>query len=138
VDLLQSERRLVLVAEDDPADLLLIKHAAERTASGPRFVLVRGGEEVLAYLQGGEPFADREKFPYPDLVLLDLHMPKMGGLEVVQWIKSQHEHSALRVVVWSDSDYHKEIEEAKNSGAERVARRPKSIEDLEAFLHSLV
>jgi len=65
--------------------------------------VVRDGREALAYLAGKELYAKRADYPLPCLVLFDLKMPKMSGLDVLRWIRSQPAHLALRVIVFSSS-----------------------------------
>src|SRR5256885_2337248 len=65
-------KQAILLAEDNPDDVLLIRLALEKTGSDDLLRIVRDGEEVLNYLQGEEVYADREQFPVPKLLLLDL------------------------------------------------------------------
>jgi CheY-like chemotaxis protein len=84
----------ILLVEDDANDVLLIQRAF-RKASIPRAVhVVEDGERALAYLSGAGPFGDREKYPIPGLVLLDLKLPRKAGLEVLDWVRKHP--SALR------------------------------------------
>src|SRR5437762_13792005 len=89
----------ILLAEDNADDVLLIRLALEKTGAGDLLRVVRDGEEVLQYLQGEGAFSDRTQFPVPDLLLLDLAMPRMSGLEVLAWLQPRAEWMHLPVVV---------------------------------------
>src|SRR6516165_9437169 len=89
---------VVLLAEDNQDDVLLVRRAFERAGLKNQIHIVQNGLEAIAYLNGDGLFEDREKYPLPDLVLLDLRMPKADGLEVLGWIRHQWEFLHLCVV----------------------------------------
>src|ERR1051326_2388427 len=84
-----TDRSTVLLAEDDLDDVLLTQIAFERARLANPLQVVRDGEEAIAYLRGEGAFADRERFPFPILLLLDLKMPKVDGFQVLSWLQSQ-------------------------------------------------
>ena len=102
----------VLYVEDDDNDVLLMRRAWTRADVQNPLQLVSDGEGAIAYLSGEGQYANRVKYPKPCLVLLDLKMPKITGLDVLRWIRSQPEHLALRVIVFSSSKQPKDINEA--------------------------
>ncbi len=128
----------ILVAEDNPADLLLLRRAVQQICGSVRFHFVGDGEEVVNYLNGSGKFADTIAFPYPSLLLMDFHLPKLSGLEVLQWIKLQIKHAGIRVIMWSDSDFGSDFKKAFAAGAEQVLRRPSGIDELTQFLSKFV
>src|SRR5215471_8973759 len=69
----------ILHVDDDVNDLLLFEHACRKVGVSCQLHAVNDGEEAIAYLQGANRFADRQQFPLPDLVLLDLKMPRLSG-----------------------------------------------------------
>src|SRR2546425_9177589 len=77
----------ILLAEDNPDDVLLAEVAFERAGLTSRLLVVPNGEEAVRYLQGAGPYADRLQFPFPHPILLDLHMPKATGFEVLEWLR---------------------------------------------------
>src|SRR5438552_6299944 len=95
------QKQAILLAEDNADDVLLIRLALEKAGAGNLLRVVRDGEEVVQYLQGQGVFADRTQFPVPDLLLLDLAMPRMSGLEVLAWLQPRAEWIHLPVVVLS-------------------------------------
>lgn len=95
----------VLLAEDNPNDVVLIRRALEETRALNPLQVVGNGAEVIRYLAGEGSFADRAAYPFPVLLLLDLKMPVVDGLEVLRWL---HDHPEiprkLPVVVLSSTE----------------------------------
>ena len=114
---LSKERYLVLMVDDSEDDCLLIKMAIGK-ADRLRFIgSVSDGEELVSYLTGKEEYQDRQRFPLPDMLLLDLKMPRRNGFEVLEWLKSQPFENMV-VVVLSGSDQDDDIEKAMELGAD--------------------
>src|SRR5438067_13585502 len=90
--------KTILQVEDDPNDVFLFKHAMNKVGLTNPVQIATDGQEAIDYLYGEGKFADRAKFPYPCLVLLDLKLPVVMGLGVLRWIRKQP-GKALRVVV---------------------------------------
>jgi two-component system response regulator len=124
----------VLVAEDDPNDLLLLERAAMGVQEKARFHFVRDGEELLHYMKGEGAFADRAAFPLPNLVVLDIHLPKINGIQLLHWIRSQPRLAGLKIIVWSGSEYEAEFATVKAAGADGAMARPRSFEELQALI----
>jgi len=132
------------VAEDDPNDIRLLELASQQfPASEIKFQIVRDGEEALAYLRGQGAFADRRAHPLPDLVLLDVRMPRLDGFQVLHWIRSQPDFSELKVFVWADSQFHSDVDRARKGGADRIIPKPNQmaalrdiLREIKALLHS--
>jgi CheY-like chemotaxis protein len=114
---LSKERYLVLMVDDSEDDCLLIKMAIGK-ADRLRFIgSVSDGEELVSYLTGKERYEDRHLYPLPDMLLLDLKMPRRNGFEVLEWLKSQPFENMV-VVVLSGSDQRGDIEKAMELGAD--------------------
>src|SRR5215472_13464238 len=94
----------ILVVEDDENDVALIRRTLTNACIPNRRQFVESGEEAINYLIGVGCYSDREKYPLPALVLLDLHLPGKNGFEVLQWIRGHRNFSELRVVVLTSSD----------------------------------
>jgi CheY-like chemotaxis protein len=86
--------------------------------------VVGNGEEALNYLSGTGKYASRAEFPLPELVLLDLKMPKVDGFEVLRWIRSQRDLSGMRVVVLSSSESIRDVNLAYALGANSFLVKP--------------
>ncbi len=120
----------VLVAEDDSDDAFFLKRAFFKAGIDAPVHLVRDGQEVIDYLSGVPPYDDREAYPLPGLLLLDLKMPRVTGFEVLQWLQ---EHPSLRripVVVLSGSGRPVDVERAYSLGANYYAIKPQDVDQL--------
>ncbi|HZR21287.1 MAG TPA: response regulator [Verrucomicrobiae bacterium] len=91
----------ILVAEDDANDVLLLKRAFTKAQVPAALFFVSNGQEAISYLEGQSPFDDRTTYPFPSVLLLDLNMPGVGGLEVLQWLAARPDLSGLRVAIIS-------------------------------------
>ncbi|GAB1544359.1 response regulator [Scytonema sp. NUACC21] len=98
-----TELPIVLVVEDNPNDLLFIQRAATKANLRICLKTVSTGDEAVSYLLGEGSYADREQYPLPNIILTDTRMPRMGGLELVIWIKQQPNFQDLPIVVMSSS-----------------------------------
>ena len=113
---LAKERYMVLMVDDSDDDCLLIKMAVGRAERLHFIGSVSDGEELVEYLSGTGKFADRVQFPLPDLLLLDLMMPRKNGFEVLKWLQTQPFNDML-VVVLSGSEQPQDIKQAMKLGA---------------------
>jgi CheY-like chemotaxis protein len=116
----------VLLADDSEDDVVLLRRSLR---NHPRLVVaeVPDGEEAIHYLAGSGEYADREKFPFPDLVVLDIRMPKINGFEVLTWLQSQ-EFPNLRKLMLSGSPLAADREYALALGAHDYCTKAASIE----------
>lgn len=107
-----AEQRVILLIDDQEADVLLIRRALQKAGLDYPVLSVSGGIEALAYLNGDPPFFDRNRYPLPALVLLDVRMPRMDGFEVLTWIRSNPQFAALPIVMLTGAE---EIGQAKRA-----------------------
>lgn len=123
------EHAVILLAEDEEDYVLLIKHAfAKANIPNPLFV-VWNGEEAIAYLKGEGKYSNREEYPLPELMLLDLKMPRVNGFEVLKWMRAQPGLAGLRVLVLTSSDQIRDVNDAYQLGANSFLVKPTDFED---------
>jgi CheY-like chemotaxis protein len=126
-----SKLNPVLLAEDNPNDVLLVQQAFVDNAIANPLLVVGNGDEAIRYLAGEGRFGDREQNPFPALFLLDLKMPVKDGLEVLQWL---HEHpeipKQLPVVVFSSSELPEETQKAFSMDIQACIVKPVSFAHL--------
>jgi len=128
---------VILLAEDDPNDVLLIQRAFQRNHVANPVQVVRDGEEALAYLSGQAPFADRELHPLPVLMLMDLKMPRKSGLEVLEWVRQQPGLKRLPIIVLTSSNQSPDINRAYELGANSYLVKPAGFDSLLELVKSL-
>ena len=129
-----TENKTILLAEDNSDDVLLIRLAMEKIGFAGRLVPVSNGEDALDYLQGKGKYTDHEQFPAPDLVLLDLAMPRMSGLEVLAWVQQHSPWSHVPVVVLSGFGDESAIRRAYDLGAAGFVVKPGEFRELIATM----
>jgi len=121
---------VILLAEDDPNDVLSVQRAFQRNYVANPVQVVRDGEEALAYLSGQAPFADRERHPLPVLMLMDLKMPRKSGLEVLEWVRRQPGLKRLPIIVLTSSNQSPDINRAYELGANSYLVKPAGFDSL--------
>lgn len=124
------DREVILLAEDEEDYVLLIKQAfLKAEIQNPLFVVSTGGE-LMAYLKGEGKYANRDEYPLPDLLLMDIKLPGFTGLEILGWVRSQPGLSGLRVLVLTSSDHMRDINDAYRLGANSFLLKPYDFSDL--------
>lgn len=131
-------KKVLLVAEDDENDALLLERALRRADSDFHLVRVADGEELVSYLQGDHPYHDRAAHPEPDLVLLDLKMPRMDGFDVLRWRRKKENGCLLPVIVFSSSTLERDVRLAYALGANSYVVKPMRSEALDGMVQALL
>jgi CheY-like chemotaxis protein len=117
-------QNVLLHVEDDPNDAVLLQRAFRKANSPLTIQAVTDGDKAVAYLSGANEYADREKYPLPAVVLLDLKMPRKSGLEVLQWIRSEQKLRRLIVIVFTSSKHDEDVNKAYEIGANSYLVKP--------------
>lgn len=128
---------VILIAEDDHDDFLLAQEALKTAHILNPLQRVHDGEELMSYLRGEGEFSQREKYPFPNLLLLDLNMPKMDGREALALIKQDPELKALPTIVLTTSKAEEDILESYLSGGNSYIRKPVSFEGLVEIMRTV-
>jgi CheY-like chemotaxis protein len=132
-----SEPPSVLLAEDDSHDVFFMQRAYAHSALPNRLFVVRDGVEAVAYLSGTDPYADRQQFPLPGLLLLDLKMPRMNGFDVLQWLQGRPEFKRLPIVILSGSGLSEDVHRAEELGADDYRVKSSNINHLTQMVYEL-
>jgi CheY-like chemotaxis protein len=119
---------VILVVDDDMGDRMLAQRAFLKAKLLNPVLSVNSGEQAISYLNGQGIYADREKYPLPSLILLDLDMPTVDGFEVLRWIRDQPKFKSLRVVVLTGSDSLHDVNAAYQAGANSFMIKPVDFE----------
>ena len=125
-----GDQSVILLAEDREDDIALIKRAFAKAYIVNPLQVVRDGEEAIAYLSGVGKYGNRAEYPLPDLMLLDLKMPRVDGFEVLKWVRQQPGLSALRVVVLTSSEAIRDVNVAYQLGANSFMVKPMDFQDV--------
>ncbi|MFA0745554.1 MAG: hypothetical protein LASZOEIN_002365, partial [Candidatus Fervidibacter sp.] len=129
---------VVLLVEDSDDDAVLLHRQLQKVGVDVQLQVVSDGEEAIRYLAGEGEYADRDKFPLPSLVFLDLNLPRKSGLDVLAWVKEQPSLHRLPVVVLTATEDEGAIREALALGANHYIAKPPSAEDLRAIIDELL
>lgn len=132
-----SRQYIVLLAEDNPNDLFLVQRAIGRVNLPISLQHVGNGEEAVSYLLGEAHYADRERYPLPQLILSNLKMPRMSGLELLVWLKQQPDLKNIPIVVMSGSEEPNEVNQVMELGADHYVK-PLSTETLREILQAII
>ncbi len=122
----------ILMADDDPQDQFLTQEAFQEAKSLNPLYFVNDGVELMKYLRRQSPYEDEDEYPWPDLILLDLNMPKMGGRECLEAIRADPELHHLPVIIMTTSNREEEILKSYDLGANSYITKPVDFEKLVA------
>ncbi|EEF60462.1 response regulator [Pedosphaera parvula] len=113
----------ILVAEDEEGDFELLQSLLDECHITNPVQLVQDGEKLLSYLKGKGPYGDRAKYPLPILLLLDLKMPRLDGLEILAWIQAEFKPEFPIVVLTGSKDV-QQMNRAFDLGARSFLSKP--------------
>jgi CheY-like chemotaxis protein len=128
------DHHAVLLVEDNRDDALLMQSAWKSAGIRNRLPIVEDGEQALSYLNGVGIYADREKYPFPVAVFLDLKLPRIDGLDVLAAIRGNGQLRHLHVDVLSASARAIDVEKALGLGANSYIVKPSRVEELVEML----
>src|SRR5581483_5882581 len=127
----------VLLVEDDLNDIFLVKRAFKRADIPNPLQVVTDGVEAIHYLHGEGKYADRQHYPLPRLIVMDIKMPRKSGFEVLEWIKSDGLLKRIPVVIVSSSDQPPDINKAYELGANAYMIKPVDFKSVENLFQSI-
>ncbi len=137
MDKKNSDLVVVLLVEDNPADQQLTIRAFKKGRVNVNLQIADDGVEAMEYLKGSGKYADRFAYPIPDLVLLDINMPRMDGKQVLKEIKTDSVLKVIPVIMLTTSDQEKDIIDSYNLGVNAYISKPVRINDFMDVVYKL-
>ena len=128
-----TTNRTILLVEDNKDDVFLMKRALQSARFSNPVVVVETGPEAMDYLSGAGQYADRDSYPMPAVVFLDLKLPFLYGHEVLAWIRKQRELESLVVIVLTSSNEASDLSRCYSLGANSYLVKPPTAEQLVAL-----
>jgi CheY-like chemotaxis protein len=136
-DAIGSGDKVILLVEDNPDDVLLIRRAFKKANLINPLRVASDGEQAIAYLSGKGEYADRATYPLPVFVLLDLKLPRVDGHEVIEWMRAQPGLRCIPVVVLTSSVQDADVRHAYHAGANSYLVKPVEFEALLSMVKAL-
>ena len=124
----------ILLVEDNPDDVEITLRAFRKVRLANTLHVVRDGQEALDFLFREGDYSDRADAPQPDVILLDLNLPKVSGLEVLEKVKASDGLSSIPVIVLTVSEQQEDVRESYKVGANTYITKPV---DFEKFVHAM-
>ena len=120
----------VLLVEDNPNDVLLLRRAFAKTGITHPLVVLDDGEKAVRYLAGEAEYADRAAHPLPLFILLDLKLPRKSGHEVLAWLRAQPVLRRIPVIILTSSSEKSDLERCYDTGVNSYLVKPVKFDDL--------
>ena len=128
--------RAILLVEDNKDDVFLMKRAMQSARIVNPLIVVESGEDAMEYLSGAGKFADRDSYPFPAVVFLDLKLPIVFGHDVLAWIRSQQAFESLVVIVLTSSYEASDLSRCYALGANSYLVKPPTREQIESLVEA--
>jgi CheY-like chemotaxis protein len=129
--------KTILVVEDTEDDVFFLKRALKSASISNPVQVVEDGQKAIDYLSGAGPYADRETYPLPFLVLLDLKLPYVMGLDVLKWIRARREFDQVIAAVLTSSQQDHDLTETTRLGGNFYFVKPPSAQKLSELVQKL-
>ena len=126
-----TTHRAILLVEDNEDDVFLMKRALKAARVMNPLYVVENGQEAVDYLGGAGKFANRESYPLPAVVFLDLKLPLISGHDVLAWIRRQYALESVVVIVLTSSNEASDLSRSYALGANSYLVKPPTPEQLE-------
>jgi CheY-like chemotaxis protein len=119
-----NNTRCILLAEDDENDVIFLRRAFAKAEITNPLHVAPDGQVAIDYLAGTGPYADRDAYPLPGLLMLDLKMPRKTGMDVLLWLRAEQRNWSVPVIMFSSSVHPAEIRAAYEAGANAFVTKP--------------
>ena len=127
---LNGREPVILLVDDSESDIELLRQAFARAGMQRPLQVVQDGVDAMSYLLGRGEFADRDVHPMPSVLIIDVNMPRLNGLELLTWLRTQPEFSHLMVIVLTGDSRMEAINHAYHLGANSYLIKPTRHEQL--------
>jgi CheY-like chemotaxis protein len=121
----------ILIVDDEDHDIEFLQRALKRSGVNNPVRTAGNGEEAIAYLTGQGNYTDRLAFPFPRVIITDLKMPHMGGLELLRWLHDNPKFKVVPTIVFTSSTSQADVDEAFKRGASGYFVKPVDFDQLE-------
>lgn len=128
----------VLYAEDDTNDAFFMRHAFGKLSEAVTLQIVSNGRDVLHYLNCEGEYGDRSRYPVPSLLLLDVKMPVLSGLEVLAEVRSHPEFAAMPVLMFSSSAQESDVAHSRRLRANAYFVKPANATQLHLVMQEVL
>ena len=126
----RNPKPLIFSVDDDENAHILLQRAFAKAGSHALLETVDGGEQAVQYFEGKGEFSNRSIHPLPQLVLLDLKMPKVNGFDVLEFMRHKRDFSQIHVIVFSSSNSEKDVRRAYELGCDFYVMKPTTFDQL--------
>ncbi len=135
---LAHEPLTILMVDDSEDDAFFVRRALEK--SGIHYVLhhVTDGADAVAYMKAEKEFSDRQKYPFPNVLLCDLKMPHMDGFAILGWLAAHPACRVIPTIMFSSSSADSDVHQSYLAGANAYLQKPGSPEDFAEDIKALV
>jgi len=128
----------VLLAEDNRDDAFLMERAFKQHGLMRPPHIMENGADAIAYIAGEGIYSDRVAHPFPNLIILDLKMPRVDGFQVLEWIRDHPDFRVIPTVVWSSSSDPRDVKHAYCLGANGYLCKPNDFPEFKTMLGHLL
>lgn len=132
----EQHKKIILIVEDTPSDLFLLKRAFHKLNAEFELQVVTNAQAALSYLQGEEPYSDRAQYPLPGLIMLDLKLPGMPGLDFLKWVRQQPQLQNLPIIALTAFGL-RDLPRAYDLGADFYLLKPPDTHSLAQVLQAV-
>ena len=126
-----TQKKTVLMAEDEENDVFMMQRAIRKMNEPVSLQVAKDGDQAIEYLSGYGQYADRNRYPLPALILLDVKMPRKNGFEVLGWLKADGTLTHIPVVMVTSSKVKSDVQKARELGASQYLVKPVPLDELQ-------
>jgi len=126
----------ILYVEDDPNDAVVFERALKKSGLPISLQIAPDGKFAVEYLTGTEQYVDRERYPLPQIILSDMKMFRMGGIELLEWVRGNAKFREIPFVLYSTSNEDIDVSHAATAGATAYFRKTYQCLDVIEYLRN--